>query len=96
MSSINVSEAAAILLDSKMTFEESQACLLPFISTIMPFDEEFAFLTAKLRSQTKAKGLSLGDRACIALGIHLQLPIYTADRRWKELSIEGADIRLIR
>ncbi len=96
MSSINVSEAAAILLDSKMTLEECQACLLPFISSIMPFDERFAFQTARLKSQTKSKGLSLGDRACIALGIQLQLPIYTADKIWRELNINGADIRLIR
>ena len=34
--------------------------------------------------------------ACIALGIKLQLPIYTADRVWKELQLEGTDIKLIR
>lgn len=96
MSSINVSEVAATLMQSTMTFEESQECILPLISSLIPFDEPQAFQTAALKKQTKSWGLSLGDRACIALGMTKQLPIYTADRIWKELKIEGVDIRLIR
>ena len=42
------------------------------------------------------QGLSLADRACIALGIKLQIPIYTADRIWDELKLDNIDIRLIR
>ena len=96
MSSINVSEVAAVLLNNAMTLEECQSCILPFISQIIPFDHTQAFQAAALRTQTKAKGLSLGDRACIALGITLQLPIYTADKVWSELQLNNADIRLIR
>ena len=30
---------------------------------------------------------SLGDRACLALGISLGAPVYTADKSWKQLKL---------
>jgi ribonuclease VapC len=62
---------------------------------LWPLDEDMALQIAKLRGKTRSRGLSLGDRACIALGQHLQLPILTADRAWKTLRL-GVQIRLIR
>lgn len=96
MSSVNVSEAAAILLGSEMSAQEAEDCLLPLISEIVPFDEEQAFHAADLRKQTRSKGLSLGDRACITLGIKMKLPVYTADKIWQDLHLDGLLIRLIR
>jgi ribonuclease VapC len=96
MSSVNVSETAAILLQSDMSVQEVQDCLLPLISEIVPFGEEQAFETAKLRKQTKSQGLSLGDRACIALGLKLKLAVYTADKIWQDLKLDGLEISLIR
>jgi PIN domain nuclease of toxin-antitoxin system len=96
MSSINVSETASILLESEMTPQVVQECLLPLISVIVPFDEEQAFNTAELRKQTKIHGLSLGDRACISLGMKMNLPVYTVDRIWQKLHVDNLDIKLIR
>ena len=96
MSSINVSEVASILLESEMNSQEAQECLLPLISIIIPFDEEQAFYTAELRKHTKNQGLSLGDRACISLGIKMNLPVYTADRIWKNIRLDNVEINLIR
>jgi PIN domain nuclease of toxin-antitoxin system len=48
-----------------------------------------------LRPPTKHKGLSLADRACLALGQQLNLPVITADRVWKELDLE-VEVRLVR
>jgi PIN domain nuclease of toxin-antitoxin system len=96
MSSVNVSEAAAILLGSEMSSQEVQDCLLPLISVIVPFDEEQAFQAADLKKKPKRQGLSLGDRACIALGIKMQFPIYTADRIWQEVQLDTVEIKLIR
>jgi PIN domain nuclease of toxin-antitoxin system len=96
MSSINVSETASILLESEMSSQEVQECLSPLISVIVPFDEEQAFYTAELRKHTKSKGLSLGDRACIALGMKMKLPVYTADKIWQDLQLDGLEIKLIR
>ncbi len=96
MSCVNVSEVATILFKNDMSTEDFRESILPLISTILPFDEKQALITASLQKKTKSKGLSLGDRACIALGIHLQVPIYTADKIWTGLELDQADIRLIR
>ena len=54
-----------------------------------------AYIAASLRPATRAKGLSLGDRACLALAIERGVPALTADRAWMELDV-GVDVRLIR
>jgi PIN domain nuclease of toxin-antitoxin system len=96
MSSVNISEVASILLDSSMVLEECKDVIEPFIDSIISFDSKLSFATASLKKLTKHKGLSLGDRACIALGIFLDLPVYTADKAWAELKIPNLKINLIR
>lgn len=49
---------------------------------IVPFDAEDAVLAANLRQQTDTLGLSLGDRACLALAMARGIPALTADRAW--------------
>src|SRR5580692_607845 len=44
-----------------------------------------------LAPQTRLLGLSLGDRACLALGVALKVPVFTADKSWKKLRV-GARI----
>ena len=53
-------------------------------------------IAADLWQHTKHLGLSLGNRACLALGQIMQLPIYTANRVWSQVKIEGVEVRLIR
>jgi PIN domain nuclease of toxin-antitoxin system len=62
---------------------------------LWPMDEAAAMEIARLRSATRSYGLSLGDRACLALGRHLRLPVLTADRAWKSLRL-GVQIHVIR
>lgn len=62
---------------------------------IVPFTTEDAELAAHLWLQTKSIGLSLGDRACLALGLRLGVPVITADRTWSTLAI-GLTIEVIR
>lgn len=62
---------------------------------IIDADADLAFHAGALRGPTRPLGLSLGDRFCLALGLRLQLPVYTAERRWTALS-PSMDIRLIR
>mgnify|MGYP001275829702 CR=1 FL=1 len=62
---------------------------------IAEFTAELAYQTGLLRAPTKRLGLSLGDRACLALGLNEKLPVYTMDRRWAELEI-GVEIRSLR
>ena len=62
---------------------------------IQPLDESLACEIAKLRLPTRQFGLSLGDRACLALALQLQLPVLTTDSAWANLNI-GVSIKLIR
>jgi ribonuclease VapC len=96
MSSINIAEVAGMLLDSKMSKQECMDLLKPLISTIVDFDFQQALIVAELKQMTKNKGLSLGDRACIAVGLSLNLPVYTADKVWCDLPIQDLEIKLIR
>jgi PIN domain nuclease of toxin-antitoxin system len=62
---------------------------------MVPFLAEDAALAASLRPQTDPLGLSLGDRACLALAMARGIPVLTADRQWGALDL-GIEIRLIR
>ncbi|MFE4108368.1 type II toxin-antitoxin system VapC family toxin [Almyronema epifaneia] len=55
---------------------------------ILPTTEVDALIIAQLRARTRSLGLSLGDRACLALGLRLRCPVITADQIWSELDIE--------
>lgn len=88
MSSANVSEVAAFLLRKDISLEECKEYIEPFVETIVPFDLKHAYNAAALQKQTANKGLSLGDRACLALGIQTGYPVYTADKVWLELDLD--------
>lgn len=62
---------------------------------IVAHDLLLAQRTGELRPLTRRFGLSLADRACLALAERERMPILTADRSWKSLDL-GIDIRLIR
>jgi len=62
---------------------------------ILPLTEEDALVIAQFRPLTKTVGLSFGDRACLALGKGLGLPVLTADRSWASLTL-GVQVNLIR
>jgi PIN domain nuclease of toxin-antitoxin system len=63
--------------------------------TVEPFAPSTAELAARLYFETGQLGLSLGDRACLALGLEKGWRVYTADREWSRLTL-GIDIRPIR
>jgi PIN domain nuclease of toxin-antitoxin system len=62
---------------------------------IVPLTVEDAEHAAELWSATRQLGLSLGDRACLALARRLGLPALTADRAWLELDLE-VEVQAIR
>jgi ribonuclease VapC len=61
--------------------------LLDGAISIEPFTTEDAIEVARLRPTTRKQGLSLGDRACIALARRLDLPALTADVAWSQLDL---------
>src|ERR1039458_7184718 len=84
---VNLAEVQTKLVSHGGDPDEAWEDTLSAIQQAVPFDEEQARITGGLVAQTRALGLSLGDRACLALGISLHAPVYTADRSWQNLSI---------
>ncbi|AWC24882.1 PIN domain protein [Aminobacter sp. MSH1] len=62
---------------------------------VVSFDHHLALVAGHLRSTTRHKGLSLGDRACLALAILTERTAVTADRKWADLDV-GCKIEVIR
>lgn len=95
ISAVNLSEVVARLLDLGMPVADIRRAIDPLDLEVVPFDAAQAWTAGLLRPATKAAGLSLGDRACLALGRRMRLPVLTADRAWKIQKV-GAQVRLMR
>lgn len=62
---------------------------------VEPFTPEDGLITGQLWQQTQQYGLSLGDRACLSLGLRLNVPVLTSDRVWTNLAL-SLEVRVIR
>lgn len=94
-STVNLAEVQGKLVDRGLSADDAWEATLSPIREAVSFTPEHARLAGDLLGQTRPYGLSLGDRACLALGIALKAPVYTADRSWKNLKI-GIRIHVIR
>jgi PIN domain nuclease of toxin-antitoxin system len=94
-STVNLAEVQAKLVQRGLNPGDAWEAALSPVREGVDFSAEQARITGSLVAQTKAIGLSLGDRACLALGILLKSPIYTADKSWKSLKL-GVPIHVIR
>ncbi len=96
---VNLSEVVSKLRDRGLSEDETEEQVRGLLSLgckVSAFGHDQALLAGHLRSTTKPLGLSLGDRACLALGIQLGLPVLTADHAWEALRIEGLTVVSIR
>jgi ribonuclease VapC len=100
ISAVNLAEVLSRAADrgadpGRLAADLTEDGLLGGAIAIEPFTPEDATLVASLRLRTRDAGLSLGDRACLALAGRLGLPALTGDTAWSELDVE-VDVRLFR
>lgn len=95
VSSVNLAEVAGKLSDFGLDDDAIERAIGDLSLTVFAFDRGMALASGKLRRTTRFAGLSLGDRACLALAKTLGAPVLTADRAWARLKI-GVEVRLIR
>lgn len=95
MSAVNIAEVHSKLVSLGLDLDEAWEATLSPLREMVDFTAEHARLAGNLVGTTRSLGLSLGDRACLALGLALKAPVYTADRSWKKLKI-GVRIHVIR
>lgn len=87
ISAVNLAEVGARLSDRGASPAAVSAGLAALPLAVVAFDEATALATAALRPSTRQAGLSLGDRACIALAESLGVPVITCDLAWQDLSL---------
>ena len=92
---VNLSEVVAKLVDRGGTEEAIRHRMELLSLDVRPFDAELAYQAGLLRMATRHRGLSFGDRACLALGRREDVPVLTAERAWADLDV-GVRIVVIR
>ena len=95
ISTVNVIEVIQRMLDLGVSSDVVLRQQMRFEVRAVPLSMVQAEKAAALRRLTRAKGLALGDRACLALALDSGLPALTAEAAWLEVNT-GADVRLIR
>jgi ribonuclease VapC len=84
VSAVNYAEAVSKLHERNVEASTITAILESFPAAIIDFDSEQAIATAALRNATRSRGLSLGDRACLALAASRGATAVTTDKAWKD------------
>lgn len=88
ISAVNLAEVVAKLQERGMPDDRIRATIDALELNVDPLGDMLAIETGLLRMATRATGLSLGDRACLALARHHDVPAITADRAWQKLGLE--------
>ncbi|MGE0367166.1 MAG: PIN domain-containing protein [Phycisphaerales bacterium] len=95
LSSVNYAEVLARAADIGIPVETTESIMNDLGVRRVHFDDAQARVTASLRPLTKTLGLSLADRACLALATLTGLPVLTSDAIWKNANV-NVEVRLIR
>jgi PIN domain nuclease of toxin-antitoxin system len=95
VSAVNLAEVHTRMLESGARAPQSWNWITNLPCEVCFFTDDHARAAAELRPITRPFGLSLADRACLALAIERKATVYTADRVWKSLSL-GIQIEVIR
>lgn len=95
ISATNFSEVLSKLVDVGLDDDVAIGAFDALMLTVVPVDAAQARYAGLLRRQTREHGLSLGDRACLALAATREFPAVTADRVWAKLDL-GIEIKVIR
>jgi PIN domain nuclease of toxin-antitoxin system len=95
MSSVNWCEVVQKSLRRDVDVATLRQYLADLGFRIIAFDADDAERAARLWSTTHHLGLSLADRACLAMALRTGATVLTADRAWSQLQV-GVTIQPIR
>jgi ribonuclease VapC len=101
ISTVNLAEVLSRIADRgsdpiALVHQMTERGLLGGAIGVEPFTLADAGETARLRPTTRDAGLSLGDRACLALARRLATPALTADTAWSQAPDLAVELRQIR
>ena len=95
MSSVNWAEVIQKSIAANVNVDGMLGDLQALGLVVEPFMPEDGEMAGRLWEQTRQGGLSLGDRACLSLGLRLGVSVLTSDRAWASLNL-SLDIQVIR
>jgi PIN domain nuclease of toxin-antitoxin system len=93
--SVNYAEVASKLIEQGKDWRLAKEAIFGLGVRIADFDVTLADRTGELRPITKHRGLSLGDRACLALAEQQDALVLTTDHSWRDV-IPNVEIRVVR
>ncbi len=94
-SAVNMAEVRSKLSDSGLAEVEAELVIRGLHVPVRDFSDDQSRRSGALRPVTKSQGLSLADRACLALAQSLGATAVTADKIWETLSV-GVQVEVIR
>jgi PIN domain nuclease of toxin-antitoxin system len=94
ISTVNLSEAIAVLIRKGIAPEAAQEAIEELELEVVPFDRDHAYRAAALLPVTAPYGLSLGDRACLALALARKAPAVTTEKQWDHVAVGVKIIRI--
>ena len=95
ISAVNLAELVTKLVDRGAGDGELSEVVGDLGIEVVAFDLDQAMATGRMRRETRALGLSIGDRASLALGRREGAAVVTADRAWAEVDV-GVTVEVIR
>jgi ribonuclease VapC len=95
VSSVNLCEVSSKLVVIGVSASLVAMNMQPFLKYVVSFDAQQALFAGEVARLTRPFGLSLGDRACLALASTRGATAWTTDTDWKRLKV-GVKVRLLR
>ena len=95
ISAVNQAEVQTRLVAAGLSEQEAWWHIAEAGCPSAEFDEEQARIAGGLVRAARPYGLSLGDRACLALALQLKATVFTTDAAWEELGL-AVEIKVIR
>ena len=99
ISAVNAAETLQVLVRGGLPFETAELAVRKTQVTIVDYTFEHATLATRIMIDNplfRARGISFGDRACIATALQRGLAVLTADGAWRGLGVEGLETMFIR
>jgi PIN domain nuclease of toxin-antitoxin system len=96
ISAVNLHEIVKELFASGLEEPVIRELLGELRLDVRAHDTAAAYAAAALHEQTKQFGRGLGDKACMALALSLDVPALTTDTEWRKVKVKGLKVEHLR
>lgn len=94
---VNLAEGISIFVRDGVPESSGRLTVERLPIEVVDFDADLTMIAGFMGTQTRPFGLSLGDRACLALARRKKKPVLTSDRVWAQVGpLIEVTVKLIR